>query len=82
MTVSGLLNSIDAKEIAEWKAYDRIEPFGEERQDLRAALICCTLANIHRGKNQPPFKIDDFLMKFAEKQEQTEEEMKTILNML
>lgn len=43
-------------------AYYQVEPFGEEREDLRAALICQTMANINRGKNTTPFKLDDFML--------------------
>jgi hypothetical protein len=79
MTVRGLLKTIDAKELEEWKAFYNIEPFGEERQDIRAAMICCTLANVNRGKNQTAYKISDFLLRFDPKPEQTPEEMKAIL---
>jgi len=79
LTVKGLLKTIDARELAEWQAYYNIEPFGEERDDLRAAMICCTLANINRGKNQPAYKLDDFLLRFDPKPEQTTEQMKAIL---
>jgi hypothetical protein len=79
MTVAGLLNQIDAKELMEWRAFYNIEPFGEEREDLRMAMVCCTLANIHRGKNTPPYRLSDFLLRFDPKPQQTEEEMKAIL---
>jgi hypothetical protein len=23
--------------------------------------VCCVLANIHRGRNVPPFSVDDFM---------------------
>lgn len=32
-----------------------------EEQDSHAALVCTLLANIHRGKNKRPFKIEDFM---------------------
>lgn len=50
-------------------AYYRIEPFGEERADVRAGLICSTVANaIARPKD--PFKVSDF-MPYAEREAQT-----------
>ena len=36
-----LLQRIDSRELAEWQAYYRIEPFGEERADLRNAMLMC-----------------------------------------
>ena len=46
--------------------YAEKEPFGEQRADLRSAIVACTIANIWRGKNQPAMKPIDF-MPFAEK---------------
>jgi hypothetical protein len=43
-----------------------MEPFGEERADLRHGVACALLANINRGKNSTPFKPIDFML-FAEK---------------
>jgi hypothetical protein len=33
----------------------------ERRTDQRFALIACILANIHRGSDQDPFEIEDFM---------------------
>jgi hypothetical protein len=33
----------------------------EEAADRRVATVCCVLANIHRGRNVPPFSVDDFM---------------------
>ena len=81
MTVKGLLQTVDAKELAEWRAFYNIEPFGEEREDLRAAMVCTVLANINRGKGRPPYRLDDFMLKF-DKPEQTTEQMKEILKQI
>lgn len=43
-------------------AYYRLEPFGEERADYRQAITSQILANVHRGKEQRPFPIDEFLV--------------------
>jgi len=32
-----------------------------EEADVRAALICTVMANIHRGKNRKPFRVEDFV---------------------
>ena len=79
MTVKQLLSEIDSREISEWIAFNNIEPFGEQRADLRAAMIACVMANAWRGKNQPAFKLDDFILNFDPPKQQSVEEMKKIL---
>jgi hypothetical protein len=37
-----------------WFEYARLEPFGEERGDLRAGIIASTIANTHRDRRQKP----------------------------
>lgn len=41
--------------------FAQLEPFGERRADLRAAIVATTVANANRGKNQRPFKVEDFM---------------------
>lgn len=41
---------MSSADIAEAMAYDRIEPFGEHRADLRAGIIASTIANVNRTK--------------------------------
>lgn len=67
MTVRQLLVSMDAKELAEWMAYDRLEPFGEQRADLRSAMVCTIMANAWSGKGKR-LKVDDFMPKFERQQ--------------
>ena len=78
MTVRELLARIDSHELSEWLAYYQIEPFGETRADMRAALIAMIMANIYRKKNQPPFNLGDFMFKFEPSKPQSVEEMKAI----
>ncbi len=57
---------MSSKEFAEQMAYDRLEPNGEERADLRTGLICMVLANLKRDKKKKPapYEIKDFLLRF------------------
>jgi len=55
---------LDGPELTEWAAYARLEPFGEERADVRSALICKVLADINRGEHDPPFALTDFLPRY------------------
>lgn len=50
--------------LREWQDYAMLEPFGEERDDLRAAIIASTIANVFRGKRRRPFKPVDFMPQF------------------
>ncbi len=63
MDVDGLLASLSSRQITEWMAYFALEPFGEERADLRAALIACLIANANRDekKHPQPFRVEEFM---------------------
>lgn len=66
--VDAMLESISGVQLTEWMAYADLEPFGEERADLRMAIGTASLANIMyqlwTGKRDAPFKVEDFMPKF------------------
>lgn len=45
MTVGQLLASTSSSELAEWMAFDQIEPFGDPRADLRSAIVAAAVVN-------------------------------------
>lgn len=45
MTVQQLLAATSSAELAEWMAFDAIEPFGEQRADLRAGIVAASVVN-------------------------------------
>jgi len=57
---------MSSKEFSQWMAFSSVEPIGDERADLRAALITSVLANINRNpETKPePFTLSDFLFDF------------------
>ena len=55
---------MDAREFAEWMAYYELDPFGEERADLRAGIIASTFANANLGKGRKPYAPSDFMPQF------------------
>lgn len=69
MTVRELLRRIDARELIEWQAFYTLEPFGDERADLRAGVIAATMANAWRGKGQKAASPQDFVMKFGRRED-------------
>ena len=60
------LKHISSIEIAEWLAEYSIEPFGDVRGDLHAAIVASTIANVNRdtSKQRDPFSPIDFMPKF------------------
>jgi hypothetical protein len=63
-----MLRSITATQFMTWQAYAALEPFGEERDDYRAASIVQMLANVNRDpkKHKDGFAITDFLLRFGD----------------
>lgn len=78
MTVREMLARIDSLELAEWMQFYGIDPFGTERDDLQAGIVACTVANANSGKGRA-FQPSDF-MPYSDKQTQTTEDMKAILD--
>ena len=54
---------MSSREYAEWMAYYRLEPFGEERGDLRAGVVAATVANVNRDPKVrgEPYSPRDFM---------------------
>jgi len=78
MTVGELLSRVSSRELTEWQAYYGIEPFGEERSDLRAGIVAATTANAFRGKGAKPFKPQDFMPGFGAKKQDWREMLETV----
>lgn len=77
-----MLCRIDSEELTEWQAYYAIEPFGEERADLRSGIIASILSNVHRSKGANPSKPSDFVLEFGQKQDMSEDLLKAKLGIL
>lgn len=57
-----------SSELTEWMAYYRLEPFGQERDNLHAGMIASILANVYRKKGAKNFTVDDFMVRDREAQ--------------
>lgn len=79
MTVEDLLNRISSLELSEWQAFYTIDPFGEERADMRAAMMAANVANAWKDKKQRTFKLKDFMLNFDPPEPQSTDQMKAIL---
>lgn len=77
MTVAELLSRVSSYELSEWQAFEKLEPFGSEAGYVGHAITAMTVANVHRGKDQKPAELGDFMPNFGEgeKEPQTEREM-------
>jgi len=67
---------MSSREYAEWMAYYRLEPFGEERGDLRAGVVAATVANVNRDPKVrgEPYSPRDFMPLVEEETEAPEPE--------
>lgn len=55
---------LTSKQIAEWKAYSVIEPFGPQAHHLQSGIIAHVIANTNRKKGSKPFRPEDFALGF------------------
>lgn len=79
-----LLARISSRELSEWWAFSLLEPFGEKRADIRAAIIASTVANTARDpkRRRRPFRPSEFMPRFERKKErQSWEEQLQIVEM-
>ncbi len=49
--------------LAEWMAYDAIDPMGETRADIRNANLCLVIASVFSKKRN--LKLSDFMLDFT-----------------
>ena len=74
-----MLAGSSIEQLYKWMAYASIEPFGDERADLRSAIISYTVANALAGKGAKSLEIEDFMPKFNQpKKRQTDKEIEMI----
>ena len=68
-----LLARLTSAELAEWMAYFKLAPFGDDHQSRVVAEVGAELSNRWRNKGEPPRRSKDFLP-FARRPSQTPEE--------
>lgn len=71
-----MLAGISSRLLSEWMLYAQVEPFGEERADLRSAIVASTVANVQRDAKQhrEPYTAADFMPRFELPEEPDPEE--------
>jgi hypothetical protein len=57
---------MSSREFSEWIAFLSVEPLGDDRGDIQAAMIAATIANANRDpeKRSNPFEATDFLLDY------------------
>ena len=66
MTVGELLERASSRELASWRAYDRLEPIGSLRADLHVAMLATLMFNLWRDPKEPMKTVADFMPVFDE----------------
>lgn len=63
MTVEEMLDRMGASEFDDWMAYYTLEPWGEERADIRQALTTTAIVNFAEAHSKRPKwrKPEDFM---------------------
>ena len=72
---------MSSRELTEWMAFDLVEPFGDRRGDIQAAVVASTIANVNRGKSTRPYEVQDFIIDYHAP-EQTTNDTAGLLGML
>lgn len=78
MPVSVMLRQMDSAELTDWMAYWRVEPFGEERADLRSGIVSSVIASC-MSASKKKYKPSDFMPDFGAKKKQTVEQMRVLI---
>ena len=65
------------RDLKRWMVYSKIEPFGEERMDMRFALMTAHLISPYMKKGCHA-KLDDYMLK-TEPRQMTNDDMKNVL---
>jgi hypothetical protein len=75
-----MLAEMKPRHLAEWLAFYRIEPWGETRADIRAALQTMQLVSASGAKPTGGgyFELGDFLLDFRPRAESLLEKAKTV----
>mgnify|MGYP003335481330 CR=1 FL=1 len=70
---------MDSAEFAEWQAMYSIEPWGDRRGDIQAALVSQQVHNSVPRKG-PPAKLNDFMIEFEVKPQPTPQQLAQKIN--
>lgn len=75
------VEQMPASRLVEYMAAFQIDPWGEERADLRAGYVAATQYNVNRQRGQRSLKVSDFVPDFKPKKKQTAKEMEMLFDL-
>lgn len=56
------MQAMSAAEFRDWQRFDQVEPFGERRANIHAALICQQIVNMLRSRDSRPVTYEAFML--------------------
>lgn len=68
------MEGLSVRDLMWWMAYNRVDPFGEDRADFRAAMIREPIINAFRGEDDDPVTIADCLPEWDKTMDDVERE--------
>lgn len=75
-----MLGRMDSRELSEWLAYYKLEPFGQDRQDAGPAIVAHTIANIHRPADSDPYPLSAFFPRIIDGDDQPDDNQEEHMN--
>jgi hypothetical protein len=60
--VDMMLSEIGSRQYLEWKAFYALDPWGDQRADVRTAIVAAVMANAWRGKDEGPIGLETFML--------------------
>lgn len=77
--VDRMLSDLSYRQLAEWMAFYRLHPWGDDRADVRSAIVASTVANVcQQGKRRRRYKVKDFMPVIEGRRKSPEEQWNTI----
>lgn len=79
------VRGLSARELTEWEILEHVDPWGQAREDFRAALIAYMLYAVNRSEKMPALGIDAFMPDFLDERKnagQTPEQQLAIVEQL
>ena len=73
-----MLREVPSIELAEWMAYYTLEPWGEDRADLRSAIVASLIHNTNAKRSRP---VRDFMAYQEPRPPQTPDEMREAMKL-
>lgn len=76
-----MLEEMPWRVFVRWQQYNEVEPFGEDRADLRAAIIAWTMATVMTDKkHRRKLTLESFMPTFKQRKKTDEEKAQRLFD--